>query len=175
MKGLRGSLSTFSYIHIIHIVVLEVLVWNQFVIHEQIDNIQNNRWKYGSRIEGPNGKRCYFNHDNSGIAEHIQLALLAIIWEQWAIYYSYEDDDDDNDNDNVKVENISNAEAARIMKSKLGKTSTNPVAPSAEVTDAIWWLDHRCWGRGVRSYAQCGCNVLAKFWRLVGCSKRLDW
>ena len=29
--------------------------------------------------------------------------------------------------------------------------------------------------RGVRSYAQCGCNVLAKFWRLVGCSKRLDW
>ena len=30
-------------------------------------------------------------------------------------------------------------------------------------------------GRGVRSYAQCGCNMLAKFWRLVGCSKRLDW
>ena len=30
-------------------------------------------------------------------------------------------------------------------------------------------------GRGVRSYAQCGCNVLAEFWRLVGCSKRLDW
>ena len=29
--------------------------------------------------------------------------------------------------------------------------------------------------RGVRSYAQCGCNVLAKFWRLVGCFKRLDW
>ena len=29
--------------------------------------------------------------------------------------------------------------------------------------------------RGVRSYAQCGCNVLAKFWRLVGCSKRLHW
>ena len=25
-------------------------------------------------------------------------------------------------------------------------------------------------GRGVRSYVQCGCNVLAKFWRLVGCS-----
>ena len=29
--------------------------------------------------------------------------------------------------------------------------------------------------RGVRSYTQCSCNVLAKFWRLVGCSKRLDW
>ena len=29
--------------------------------------------------------------------------------------------------------------------------------------------------RGVRSYVQCGCNVLAKFWRLVGCSKRLHW
>ena len=28
---------------------------------------------------------------------------------------------------------------------------------------------------GVRSYVQCGCNVLAKFWGLVGCSKRLDW
>ena len=23
--------------------------------------------------------------------------------------------------------------------------------------------------------AQCSCNVLAKFWRLVGCSKRLHW
>ena len=55
-----------------------------------------------------------------------------------AIYYSYEDDNDDNDNDNIKVENISNAEAARIMKSKLGKTSSNTVASSAEVTDAIW-------------------------------------
>ena len=29
--------------------------------------------------------------------------------------------------------------------------------------------------RGVRSYVQCGCNVLAKFWRLAGCSKRLHW
>ena len=29
--------------------------------------------------------------------------------------------------------------------------------------------------RSVRYCAQCGCNVLAKFWRLVGCSKRLDW
>ena len=29
--------------------------------------------------------------------------------------------------------------------------------------------------RGVRSYAQCSCNVLAKFWCLVGCFKRLDW
>ena len=29
--------------------------------------------------------------------------------------------------------------------------------------------------RGVRYCAQCGCNVLAKFWRLVGCFKRLDW
>ena len=29
--------------------------------------------------------------------------------------------------------------------------------------------------RGVRSYVQCGCNVLAKFWRLVGCSKSLHW
>ena len=36
-------------------------------------------------------------------------------------------DDNDNDNDeddNDKVENISNAEAARIMKSKLGKASS---------------------------------------------------
>ena len=29
--------------------------------------------------------------------------------------------------------------------------------------------------RGVRSYVQCGCNVLAKFCRLVGCSKSLHW
>ena len=29
--------------------------------------------------------------------------------------------------------------------------------------------------RGVRSYTQCSCNVLAKFWRLVGCSKSLHW
>ena len=36
-----------------------------------------------------------------------------------------------------------------------------------------WWC--RFLGRGVRSYAQCGGNVLAKFWHLVGCSKRLDW
>ena len=35
--------------------------------------------------------------------------------------------------------------------------------------------NHRQLWRGVRSSAQCGCNVLAKFWRLVGCSKRLDW
>ena len=55
-----------------------------------------------------------------------------------AIYYSYEDDNDDNDNDNIKVENISNAEAARIMKSKLGKTSSNTGVSSAEVIDAIW-------------------------------------
>ena len=32
----------------------------------------------------------------------------------------------------------------------------------------------RLWS-GVRSYAQSGCNVLAKFWHLVGCSKRLHW
>ena len=35
------------------------------------------------------------------------------------------DEDDDNNNDNAKVENISNAEAARIMKSKLGKASSH--------------------------------------------------
>ena len=38
-----------------------------------------------------------------------------------------DDNDNDNDNDeddNDKVENISNAEAARIMKSKLGKASS---------------------------------------------------
>ena len=29
--------------------------------------------------------------------------------------------------------------------------------------------------RGVRYCAQCGFNVLAKFWRLVECFKRLDW
>ena len=37
------------------------------------------------------------------------------------------DNDNDNDEDanaNDKVENISNAEAARIMKSKLGKASS---------------------------------------------------
>ena len=37
------------------------------------------------------------------------------------------------------------------------------------------WLCLQWLTRGVRSYAQCGCNVLAKFWRLEGCSKRLDW
>ena len=37
-----------------------------------------------------------------------------------------EDKNDNNNNDgNDKVENISNAEAARIMKSKLGKGSSN--------------------------------------------------
>ena len=35
--------------------------------------------------------------------------------------------------------------------------------------------NHRQLWRGVRSYSQCGCNMLAKFWCLVGCSKRLDW
>ena len=29
--------------------------------------------------------------------------------------------------------------------------------------------------RGVRSNVQSGCNVLAKFWRLLGCSKSLHW
>ena len=29
--------------------------------------------------------------------------------------------------------------------------------------------------RSVRYSAQCGCNVLAKFWRLVGGFERLDW
>ena len=39
----------------------------------------------------------------------------------------------------------------------------------------MWsWCCFKLW-RSVRSYAQCGCNVLAKFWRLVGCFKRLDW
>ena len=53
------------------------------------------------------------------------------------------DDDDKNDNDdndsneNNKVENISNAEAARIMKSKLGKGSSN----NTEVATMMmpWW------------------------------------
>ena len=35
------------------------------------------------------------------------------------------DNDNDGDNANDKVENISNAEAARIMKSKLGKGSSH--------------------------------------------------
>ena len=38
------------------------------------------------------------------------------------------DDDDDDKNGNDKVENISNAEAARIMKSKLGKGSSHNTA-----------------------------------------------
>ena len=42
-----------------------------------------------------------------------------------SIYNYDEDDDNNNNNNNAKVENISNAEAARIMKSKLGKASSH--------------------------------------------------
>ena len=50
---------------------------------------------------------------------------------------------------------------------KLAKNSQLIVINSVNKTLCLW--------RGVRSYAQCGCNVLAKFWRLLGCFKRLDW
>ena len=40
-------------------------------------------------------------------------------------------------------------------------------AAPLKIRKMAWWQGIR---RSVRSYVQCGCNVVAKFWRLVGCS-----
>ena len=51
----------------------------------------------------------------------------------------------------------------------------NIVQAQMSVHGANWRTNYFHIRRGVRYCAQYGCNVLAKFWRLVGCFKRLDW
>ena len=96
------------------------------------------------------------------------MAMGISFWNKWGnLFFFWK-----KAKEQIMTMQVSNPDVATIVYSdleryvqRLTESATDRYVGTPTAT--IW--------RGVRSYAQCGCNVLAKFWRLVGCSKRLDW
>ena len=96
------------------------------------------------------------------------MAMGILFWNKWGnLFFFWK-----KAKEQIMTMQVSNPDVATIVYSdleryvqRLTESATDRYVGTPTAT--IW--------RGVRSYAQCGCNVLAKFWRLVGCSKRLDW